>query len=284
MKTEELLIRPGRVVKLADFDSRFTGKFEKRSDADDKLKRDIERLAKLQDVFAAVQSHALLIVMQGMDSAGKDGAIKHVMSGVNPQGVDVHGFKAPTPEEVRHDFLWRCERELPERGRIVIFNRSYFEEVLVVRVHREMLALEAAAKDKTVWADRYEDINAFERHLTRNGTIVLKFFFHISKTEQRKRLLERLDDPDKNWKFSPNDIKERAYWDHYQSAYEKMLTATSTPWAPWHIIPADHKWFARAAVADAIVTKLEELDLHYPHLDSKATEMLAQIRTQLASE
>jgi len=144
--------------------------------------------------------------------------------------------------------------------------------------------LEAAAKDKTVWADRYEDINAFERHLTRNGTIVLKFFFHISKTEQRKRLLERLDDPDKNWKFSPNDIKERAYWDHYQSAYEKMLTATSTPWAPWHIIPADHKWFARAAVADAIVTKLEELDLHYPHLDAKATEMLAQIRTQLASE
>ncbi len=281
---EKLLVRPGRPFHLAGVDPRDTGSFEKKSDADDRLKADIEKLAKLQDVFAAAGSRALLIVLQGMDSSGKDGAIKHVMSGVNPQGVDVHSFKQPSPEEERHDYLWRCQSVLPARGRIVIFNRSYYEEVVVVRVHRELLAAEAATPDKTVWLDRYEDINAFERHLVRNGTIVLKFFLHLSKDEQRKRLLERLDDADKNWKFAPSDIKERAYWDRYQSAYDKAIAATSTDWAPWYVIPADRKWYARAAIAATIVAKLEALDLHYPRIEGAAATMLAQIRKELAAE
>lgn len=281
---DKLLVRPGHAFHLADVDPRDTGSFEKKSDTHERLKADITRLAELQDVFAAAGSRALLIVLQGMDSSGKDGAIKHVMSGVNPQGVDVHSFKQPSPEEERHDYLWRCQRVLPERGRIVIFNRSYYEEVVVVRVHRELLAAEAATPEKTVWAERFDDINAFERHLVRSGTIVLKFFLHLSKNEQRKRLLERLDDPEKNWKFAPSDIKERAYWDGYQTAYEKAIAATSTAWAPWHVIPADRKWYARAAIAATIVRKLEELDLHYPHIEGEAAKLLAQIRTQLAAE
>jgi PPK2 family polyphosphate:nucleotide phosphotransferase len=206
------------------------------------------------------------------------------MSGVNPQGVDVYGFKTPTDEEVAHDFLWRCERVLPQRGRIGIFNRSYYEEVIVVRVHDGLLARESVTPEKDVWAERFEDINAFERHLARNGTIVLKFFLHISKDEQRKRLLERLDDENKNWKFSEDDLRERKYWAQYQSAYEAMLGATSTAWAPWHIIPAGRKWFARTAIADIIVGKLASLGLRYPQLAGGDAAMLESLRQQLASE
>ena len=282
MNDEDLLIRPGRMIRLAELDQRFTCGFESKSDARDKLRSDIARLAKLQDVFTAVRSHALLIILQGMDSAGKDSAIKHVMSGINPQGVNVNSFKPPTEEEDRHDFLWRCEKVLPERGRIGIFNRSYYEEVIVVRVHRELLAREAIAlPQKDFWSERFEDINAFERHLVRNGTVVLKFFLHISKDEQRKRLLERLDDADKNWKFSVNDVKERQHWDRYQFAYEQMINHTTTTWAPWYVVPADHKWFVRAAIADVLVAKLESLELRYPRIEGAAAVLLRQIRAEL---
>jgi PPK2 family polyphosphate:nucleotide phosphotransferase len=284
MKTDELLVHPGREVRLADLDPRATLSFEKKSEARAKLARDIERLAELQEVFAAAHSHALLIVLQGMDSAGKDGAIRHVMSGINPQGVDVFSFKAPTEEEVGHDFLWRCARVLPERGRIGIFNRSYYEEVVVVRVHEDLLAHESVTPAKNIWAERFEDINAFERHLARNGTLVLKFFLHLSKDEQRKRLLARLDDENKNWKFSANDVHERRYWDHYQAAYEAMLNATSSTWAPWYVIPADRKWFVRVAIANVVVAKLEALRLQYPRATGAGAALLKQFRQQLESE
>jgi PPK2 family polyphosphate:nucleotide phosphotransferase len=284
MKTDELRVRPGHPVRLAKLDSRATLSFGKKPEARAQLEDDLKKLAKLQDVFAAARSHALLIVLQGMDSAGKDSAIKHVMSGINPQGVDVYSFKTPTDEEVAHDFLWRCERVLPQRGRIGIFNRSYYEEVIVVRVHEEMLAREGVAPGENLWAERFEDINAFERHLARNGTIVLKFFLHLSKDEQKNRLLARLDDEQKNWKFSESDVRERRYWDQYQSAYEAMLNATSTDDAPWYVLPADRKWFVRVAIADVIVEKLASLGLNYPRIAGETAALLEQIRTQLESE
>jgi PPK2 family polyphosphate:nucleotide phosphotransferase len=284
MKPDDLIVPPGHEVRLAGFDPRATPGFKKRADAEERLASDLARLEVLQEVFAATRSHALLIVLQGMDSSGKDGAIKHVMSGVNPQGVDVTSFKTPTDEEVAHDFLWRCSRVLPERGRIGIFNRSYYEDVVVVRVHEEMLARENVTPQKNIWTERFEDINAFERHLTRNGTLVLKFFLHLSKDEQRKRLLERLDDENKNWKFSVNDVHERRYWDNYQTAYEQMLGATSTSWAPWYVIPADHKWFGRTAIAGIIVAKLKALGLAYPRVAGEAAQTLAQFRQQLEAE
>jgi PPK2 family polyphosphate:nucleotide phosphotransferase len=284
MKTDELLVRPGRPIRLVRLDPGATLSFEKKRDARSKLESDIARLTELQEVFAAARSHALLIVLQGMDSAGKDGAVKHVMSGVNPQGIDVYSFKTPTEEEVAHDFLWRCAKVLPERGRIGIFNRSYYEEVVVVRVHEDMLAREAVTPSAKIWAERFEDINAFERHLARNGTLVLKFFLHLSRDEQRKRLLERLDDEDKNWKFSESDVHERRYWDRYQSAYEAALNATSTDWAPWYVIPADRKWFVRTAIADILVAKLAALGLKYPRLTGKSAESLERFRRQLESE
>jgi PPK2 family polyphosphate:nucleotide phosphotransferase len=284
MDHERLLLRPGQPVRLADLNSRATPGYARKSDVRDKLPADIERLVALQDVFAAARSHALLIVLQGMDTSGKDGAIKHVMSGVNPQGVDVLNFKTPTPEEEAHDFLWRCAKVLPERGRIGIFNRSYYEEVAIVRVHREMLAREAVVGDRHTWSDRFEDINAFERHLVRAGTLVVKFFLHVSKDEQRKRLLERLDVKSKNWKFSANDALERKYWDRYIAAYESALTATTTDWAPWYVIPADHKWFVRTAIADILVAKLTGLGLSYPRIEGEAATALAGFRHQLEAE
>jgi PPK2 family polyphosphate:nucleotide phosphotransferase len=284
VKSEKLLVPAGHAVRLSQWNPRETLSFEKKPDARDKLKRDLARLSELQEVFYAARSRALLIVLQGMDSAGKDGAVKHVMSGVNPEGVDVYSFKTPTDEEVAHDFLWRCERVLPQRGRIGIFNRSYYEEVIVVRVHEEMLARESVPPAKDIWAERFEDINAFERHLARNGTIVLKFFLHISKDEQRKRLLARLDDEKKNWKFSESDVRERKYWTQYQSAYEAMLGATSTAWAPWYVIPADRKWFARTAISDIIVAKLASLGLRYPQSSSGDAAVLEGFRQQLESE
>jgi PPK2 family polyphosphate:nucleotide phosphotransferase len=281
VKHEALRVPPGHRLRLSDHDPAATDGFERKRDAAGKLKHDIVRLAELQDVFAAARSHALLIVLQGMDSAGKDGAVKHVMSGVNAQGIDVHSFKEPSAEENAHDFLWRCERVLPERGRIAIFNRSYYEDVVVVRVHRELLESEGAAPQKHLWRERFEDINAFERHLTRNGTVILKFFLHLSKDEQKKRLLKRLDDPEKNWKFSAGDVVERRSWDRYQFAYEQALEATSTGDAPWYVIPADHKWFMRTAIADIVVARLEALDLHYPRIEGAAADILAQARAEL---
>jgi PPK2 family polyphosphate:nucleotide phosphotransferase len=276
----DLIATLGANVELGAFDPAYTSDFKSKHAAQETLGADIDRLTALQDVFYADSRFALLIVLQGMDAAGKDGAIRHVMSGVSPQGVDVYGFKQPSKTELSHDYLWRCARVLPERGRIAIFNRSYYEELTVVRVHTAVLAgerLPAEPAENQLWRDRYADINAFEQHLTRNGTIVLKFFLHLSKDEQRKRLLERIDTPEKNWKISAADIHERKFWDAYRTSYEELLTHTNTAGAPWYIIPADHKWFSRAAIADVIVKRLRALGLAYPSLSpAQHADLLAQ--------
>ena len=229
----------------------------------------------------------MLIVLQASDAAGKDGTIKHVMSGVNPQGCQVFSFKKPSDEELDHDFLWRCMKRLPERGRIGIFNRSYYEDVLIAKVHPAILEgqkLPPECKGDDVWQNRYEDINNFEKYLTRNGIIVLKFFLNLSKEEQKERFLARLDIPEKNWKFSTGDMKERKYWNDYQTAFEDCFSATSTEWAPWHIIPADHKWFSRTAIADIIVNKLESLNLAFPTVSDEQKAKLAEARVTLMNE
>ena len=281
----DLLVEPGRAVHLADFDPASTGNFKNKHHAREKLGGDIARLAALQDMFFAQQHYALLIIFQGMDGAGKDGAIKHVMTGVNPQGIDVNSFKVPSAVDLTHDYLWRSNQKLPPRGKIGIFNRSYYEELAVVRVHPAVLAREElpprATQAGSIWNDRFEDITAFERHLSRNGTRVLKFFLHLSNEEQRKRLLERIDTPEKNWKLSAADVHERAFWDDYQHAYEELLTHTSVEAAPWYVIPADHKWFSRVAVASIIVAELDSLGLHYPHVSDQQRENLAAIGKQL---
>jgi PPK2 family polyphosphate:nucleotide phosphotransferase len=280
-----LLVKPGCSVDLADFDSGSTQGFKRKDDASEKLGADIARLAELQEIFYASRRHALLIMLQGTDSAGKDGAIKHVMTGVNPQGVDVHSFKVPSTTELAHDYLWRTTKVLPERGRIGIFNRSYYAELVVVRIHPSVLEREhlppGSDTDPALWKDRYEDINAFERHMSRNDTLILKFFLHLSKDEQRKRLLKRVDTPDKQWKLSVGDIHERKFWDNYQRAYAESLSNTSTPWAPWYVIPADHKWFARVAIASILVAKLEALNLQYPPVGDEQRANLAGIRKEL---
>jgi PPK2 family polyphosphate:nucleotide phosphotransferase len=280
-----LLVEPGKAVVLADYDPCSTGDFETKGDAQKKLRADLKRLSALQDVFYADGRYALSIVFEGMDTAGKDGAVKHVMSGVNPQGVDVHSFKTPSSEERAHDYLWRSEKVLPQRGRIGISNRSYYEEVCIVRVHKTVLENEALpAEDLTarLWDERFEDIIGFERHLVRNGTRILKFFLHVSREEQRRRLLARIDDPNKNWKLQPSDIDERPFWNAYQQAYEDILTNSSTADAPWYVIPADRKWFTRAAVADIIVATLESLRLAYPAPDEAQSARLARYREELA--
>jgi PPK2 family polyphosphate:nucleotide phosphotransferase len=273
------VVEPGGSVQLADIDPGSTSGFKTKDDAKATLCADIERLSALQDVFYANGSYALLIIFQGMDAAGKDGAIKHVMSGVNPQGIDVFSFKTPSAEELAHDYLWRSAKVLPQRGRIGIFNRSYYEELAVVRIHPALLEGEQLprASGSHVWKERFEDIGAFERHLSRNGTLILKFFLHISKEEQRKRLLARIDRPEKNWKISVADVRERAFWDAYQRAYSELLTHTSTESAPWYVIPSDRKWFTRAAVANIIVARLKALDLEYPHVsDERRAQLLAE--------
>jgi PPK2 family polyphosphate:nucleotide phosphotransferase len=280
-----LRVEPGRAVKLAEFDPGSTGDFTSKHHAREKLRGDIVRLAALQDVFFAQENYALLIVFQGMDGAGKDGAIKHVMTGVNPQGIDVNAFKVPSATELAHDYLWRSAQKLPPRGKIGIFNRSYYEELAVVRVHPAVLAREELPPEVmaagTIWHDRYADITNFERHLSRNGTRVLKFFLHLSNEEQRQRLLERVDTPAKNWKLSSADVHERSFWDSYQHAYEELLTHTSVETAPWYVIPADHKWFSRLAVASIIVAELDSLGLEYPHVSDEQRAHLAIIRAQL---
>ena len=287
MTREKFLVTPGKSVKLADFDPASTGHFKDKSETEAKLSKGLIRLAELQDVFYAQDGYALLIIFQGMDTAGKDGAIKHVISGVNPEGVHVYSFKQPSVEERNHDFLWHYWKDLPARGRFGIFNRSYYEEVLVVRVHPEVLEAEhlpAALAGKEIWRHRYDDINAMEHYLVRNGILVLKFFLNLSKEEQKRRLLDRIDTPEKNWKFSPADLKERTYWDRYVEAYEDMLCHTSTDWAPWYVIPADHKWFTRTAVADVIISTLDSLKLSYPKVGKEQKAVLRQAKKVLQAK
>jgi len=270
MKYNTLVVPSGKKMKLSRFDPGFSGKFASKEEAEKKLIGDIKSLADLQDVLYAQDAYALLLIFQAMDAAGKDGVVKHIMSGVNPQGCQVCSFKTPSQEEINHDYLWRSMKALPERGRIGIFNRSYYEEVLIVRVHPEILEGQRfpakEKKDPDIWNHRYEDINNFERYLTRNGIVILKFFLNVSKKEQKRRFLERIEQPEKNWKFSFGDIKERERWDDYMKAYEEMLSATSTRWAPWYVIPADKKWFTRVAVADIVLSKLRSLKLRYPEV------------------
>jgi PPK2 family polyphosphate:nucleotide phosphotransferase len=251
------------------------------------LAADVKRLADLQERLYARSRWALLIVLQGMDAAGKDSVVAHVMSGVNPQGCDVHSFKAPSAEELDHDFLWRAAARVPAHGRIGIFNRSYYEEVLVVRVHPELLERQKVPRPligKRIWQERFQDIRAFERHLARSGTVVLKFFLHVSKEEQRRRLLDRLEEPAKRWKFSMDDVNERKRWGEYMAAYEDMIRATSIPSAPWYVVPADHKWFARLVVAAAVIEALERLELDFPKIEGAALKEMRKVREALEAE
>jgi PPK2 family polyphosphate:nucleotide phosphotransferase len=247
----------------------------------------VKRLGELQERLYAQDRWAVLAIFQAMDAAGKDGAIKHVMSGINPQGVQVFSFKAPTSHELDHDFMWRCAVNLPERGRIGIFNRSHYEEVLVVRVHKELLARQKLPPElvtKDIWKERFQDIRAFERYLARNGTLILKFFLHVSKDEQRKRFLERIEEPGKRWKFSMGDVAERKLWDKYMDAYQDMIRHTSADHAPWYVVPADNKWFARIVVAGALVDAIERLDLHFPKVEGAALAELMKARKALMAE
>jgi PPK2 family polyphosphate:nucleotide phosphotransferase len=286
------LDHPGR-VRLKDFDPAWTGKDEFDDLSKDELKEQAveylehnrDDLADAQERLYAADSYAVLVVLQAMDAAGKDGTIKHVMSGVNPQGCQVFSFKRPSSEELDHNFLWRYVKALPERGRIGIFNRSYYEDVLVVRVHEDLIDQQKLPRNdrgNRFWADRYDDINRFERHLVRNGTIVLKFFLHLSKGEQKKRFQERLTDPSKHWKFSFDDLKERDYWGDYQDAFEQMLEHTSTKWAPWWIIPADHKWITRTLVAGVITKAIDQLGVKPPAVTRVQARQIAQARKALA--
>lgn len=283
-KISAKLVKPYRVdhgkqFRLKDYDPGHTAGVKDKQEATELLQRGIEELVELQDKLYAQDSWALLLIFQAMDAAGKDGIIKHVMSGVNPQGCQVYSFKAPSIEELDHDYMWRTMVRMPERGRIGIFNRSYYEEVLVVRVHKELLQAQRippALLSKDIWKQRFEDIRSFERYLTRNGIVVRKFFLNVSRKEQKRRFLARLDEPEKNWKFSVADIRERSFWDDYMDAYEDMIRHTATTDAPWHIIPADNKWFTRIAVAEAVIDTLKDLKLSYPKVDSaKAKELEA---------
>jgi PPK2 family polyphosphate:nucleotide phosphotransferase len=264
-----------------------TAHFKRKDAAVDHLKRSTERLQARQELLYAQREYALLLIFQGLDTAGKDSTIRHVMSGINPQGTEVHAFKEPSTEELSHDYLWRAVKALPGRGRIGVFNRSYYEEVLVVRVHQERLAAQRLPADcvtPRIWRERFEDIRAFERHLWRNGTIIRKFFLYVSRSEQRRRLLERLDDPTKNWKLSADDVLEHAKWKAYMAVYRDALATTSHAHAPWYVIPADHKWFAHVVIADIIVKALDDLDLSFPPLSQKQRRELLQARRRLTHE
>ncbi len=294
VKVARAISRPFRVTdgsrfRLDHIDPADTGdlKAEDKPRAKEALARGVEALARLQDVLYADDKWGVLLIFQAMDAAGKDGAIKHVMSGVNPQGCDVASFKAPSAEDLDHDYLWRCQKHLPERGRIGIFNRSYYEEVLVVKVHPEILAKQKVPPSllgKDVFEKRYKDIRAFERYLSRNGIVVRKFLLHVSRDEQKKRFLERVDNPDKNWKFSAADAKERGFWKQYMGAYEDMIRATATEDAPWYVVPADNKWFTRVVVAAAVIDALASLELKYPKVDKAKLAELVEVRKALMAE
>ena len=289
---DSVLVKPGRKFRLADHDPAWAGdkevpKKERKETAKELLTQDVAALAQAQDLLYASDMYAILLIFQAMDAAGKDSTIKHVMSGVNPQGCQVYSFKHPSAEELDHDFLWRCSKALPERGRIGIFNRSYYEEVLIVRVHPEILnaqRIPGAKPTDKFWQARYEDINHFEHHLVRNGTVILKFFLNLSKDEQRRRFLERIQDTKKNWKFSDSDLGERGHWDEYMQAYEETLGETSTDWAPWFVIPADHKWISRALVAKIVTTSIEGLNLKYPEVSPEKRKQIAAAEKQLENE
>jgi PPK2 family polyphosphate:nucleotide phosphotransferase len=288
-------VKPGTDVRLKDHDPEWAGtkemkelgKGELKEIAKQLLRENVEKLAGAQELLYANDQYSLLIIVQAMDAAGKDGLVEHVMSGVNPQGCQVFSFKKPSDEELDHNFLWRCMKALPERGRIGIFNRSYYEEVLIVRVHPELLErqrLPPGKRNEKFWEKRYDDINAFEHHLVRNGTVILKFFLNVSKGEQKKRFLERLDNPEKNWKFSEADVAERKYWKDYLRAYEAAISATSTKWAPWYILPADRKLVTRALAADIITSTILDLKLKPPRVSSERKKALEQARQTLLSE
>jgi PPK2 family polyphosphate:nucleotide phosphotransferase len=292
MKTHKLAhtfrVSHGKKFKLKDFDPADTGHWRSKEEADQVLQQGILRMEELQDKLYAQDQWALLLIFQAMDAAGKDGIVKHVMSGLNPQGCQVYSFKVPSELELQHDFLWRTTRCLPERGHIGIFNRSYYEEVLVVRVHAEILKnekLPPSLMGKKIWEERFEDIRSFEQHMARSGTVIRKFFLNLSKKEQKRRFLARLDEPGKNWKFSASDIHEREYWDDYQNAYEEMIRNTATEYAPWYVVPADNKWFTRLVVSTVIVDTLESLDLAYPKVDqAKRKELEAAKKILLAKK
>jgi PPK2 family polyphosphate:nucleotide phosphotransferase len=266
-------VDPGSKVDLEDFDPGLRPGWA----TEERLEQDIERLASFQERLAAQDTYALLVVLQGIDAAGKDGTIRHVMRGANPQGVTVHSFKAPSTDELDHDYLWRYAQHLPRRGEIGIFNRSHYEEVLVVRVHPELLANERLPKADGIWKRRYREINDWERYLTGNGIRIVKLFLNLSKNEQRRRFLARIDEPEKNWKFNAGDVAERAHWDEYRRAFSKMLSHTSTAWAPWHIVPADHKKVTHAVVGAAIVAALSDIDPQFPHVDRAELERARDI-------
>ena len=284
---ERYCVRNGRKFRREDMDPADTSGVKSRTHAEKLLEQSTAILNELQEKLYAQDRWALLLIFQGMDAAGKDSAIKHVMSGVNPQGCDVHSFKAPSPHELDHDFLWRTHTACPERGRIGIFNRSYYEEVVVTRVHPKLLEAERLPDplvSKHIWDERYEDINAHERYLARNGTVIRKFFLHLSKAEQRRRFLARLDEPSKNWKFSLDDVKEREFWPDYQAAYEAAIRGTATKRAPWYVVPADHKWYTHLIVASAIAEALDDLDLTFPEADRGKRKQLDKVRAALNDE
>lgn len=286
-------VNPDEKIKLRDCDPGWEGdtqlsEHERREASAAMLEKNIEELTEAQTLLYAADSWSVLVILQAMDAAGKDGTVKHVLSGVNPQGVQVYNFKQPSAEELDHDFLWRCAKVLPERGRIGIFNRSYYEEVLTVKVHHEFVAKQkipgADPTRKKFWKNRYESINDFERHLTRNGTRVIKFFLNVSREEQKRRQLERINDPKKNWKFAPSDLAERAHWDEYMAAFELMLRETSTKQAPWYVIPADKKWVCRSLVATILAHEIRQLDLEFPKITNDQAQELARCKHELEAE
>jgi len=292
---DSLRVKPGKKVRLKRYDTGWAqtqelkelGKDAVREHAQAVLAKNLEELSEAQELLYADNRYAVLAVFQAMDAAGKDGTIKHVMSGVNPQGCQVFSFKKPSHEELDHNFLWRCMRCLPERGRIGIFNRSYYEEVLIVKVHPDLLdgqRLPAGKRGKSFWQARYDDINAFEKHLARNGTVVVKFFLNVSRDEQKERFIDRLEHPEKHWKFSAIDVAERAFWDDYMDAYEDALEATSTDEAPWYIVPADNKWITRAIVSDILASTIRSLDLKFPTPTEEERQALAAAKETLAAE
>ncbi|RBP38054.1 PPK2 family polyphosphate:nucleotide phosphotransferase [Roseimicrobium gellanilyticum] len=287
--SEPYRISDGGKFRLKDVDPGDTGDLtsESKPQAKEALKTGISALCQLQDMLYAQDRWSVLLIFQAMDAAGKDGAIKHVMSGINPQGCQVASFKAPSSEDLDHDYLWRCQKHLPERGRIGIFNRSYYEETLVVRVHPQILGKQKVPEEllgKDVWDNRFKDIRSFERYLANNGTIVRKFFLHVSRDEQKKRFLERIDNPDKNWKFSSSDAAERKYWKDYMHAYEETIRETATKESPWYVVPADNKWYTRVVVAAALIDALASLDLHYPEVDKEKLKALAATKKELLAE
>ncbi|MCX6286952.1 MAG: polyphosphate kinase 2 family protein [Bacteroidetes bacterium] len=291
MKYDELLFTANKKArKMEDFDAGYTGKYESHKQTKEDLEKNLKKMAQIQDKLYAEGKQSLLIILQALDAAGKDGAIKHVMSGLNPQGCMVSSFKAPSVYELDHDFLWRAHWEMPSRGKIGIFNRSYYEEVLVVRVHQNILKgrklpdLKEKIEEGRIWQERYDDINNFEMHLERNGMQVLKFFLNVSKKEQKDRFMQRIENPEKNWKLSPNDVKERQYWSDYMKVYFKMLEHTSTKYAPWYIIPADNKWFSRIAIGEIVVEKLKEMHPQYPELTEEQKQALQTAKAILDQE